>query len=85
MQCQWKDKVLAVNDSTFEKLALDLFQFQYENNSVYQQYINALQIDPGAVETIEQVPFLPLRFFKSHAIQTTSFDPAIVFESSGTT
>jgi len=85
MQCQWKDKVLAVNDSTFEKLALDLFHFQYENNSVYQQYLNALQIDPGAVETIEQIPFLPLRFFKSHAIQTTSFDPAIVFESSGTT
>ena len=85
MQCQWKDKVLAVSDSTFEELALDLFHFQYENNGVYQQYITALSIDPGAVQNIEQVPFLPLRFFKSHAIQTTSFDPAIVFESSGTT
>ena len=85
MQCQWKDKVLAVNDSTFDKLALDLFHFQYENNDVYQQYIKALQIDPGTVKTIEQLPFLPLRFFKSHAIQTTSFDPDIVFESSGTT
>jgi hypothetical protein len=85
MQCQWKDKVLAVNGSTFEQLALDLFRFQYENNTVYRQYTNALEIDPDAVRAIEQVPFLPIRFFKSHRIQTSSFEPATVFESSGTT
>jgi len=48
MQCQWKDKVLAVSGSTFEKLALDLFRFQYENNVVYKQYTNALQVDPDS-------------------------------------
>ena len=85
MQCQWKDKVLAVNGSTFEKLALELFRFQYENNGVYKQYTDALQVDPGVVQTIAQIPFLPIRFFKSHRIQTTSFEPATVFESSGTT
>jgi len=85
MQCQWKDKVLAVNGSTFEQLALELFRFQYENNNVYKQYANALQLDPDAVRAIEQIPFLPIRFFKSHSIQTTSFDPATIFESSGTT
>lgn len=85
MQCQWKDKVLAVNGSTFEQLALDLFRFQYENNAVYMQYTNALQIDPETVQAIEQIPFLPIRFFKSHRIETTFFEPATVFESSGTT
>lgn len=85
MQCQWKDKVLAVSGSTFEKLALDLFRFQYENNVVYKQYTNTLQVDPDSVLTIEQIPFLPIRFFKSHTIHTTVFDPAAVFESSGTT
>jgi phenylacetate-coenzyme A ligase PaaK-like adenylate-forming protein len=85
MQCQWKDKILAVTGSTFEKLALDLFHFQYENNEVYEQYTNALRIEPGSVQTIDQIPFLPIRFFKSHRIQTTIFDPSIVFESSGTT
>ncbi|MEP7377256.1 MAG: acyl transferase [Chitinophagaceae bacterium] len=85
MQCQWKDKVLAVTGSTFEKLALDLFRFQYENNEVYKQYIDALQIDPHIVQTIDKIPFLPIRFFKSHRIQSTIFNPATVFESSGTT
>jgi len=85
MQCQWKDKVLTVTGSTFEKLALDLFHFQYENNLVYRQYTNALKINPDAVKAIDQVPFLPIRFFKSHGIQTTAFEPATVFESSGTT
>ena len=85
MQCQWKDKVLSVNGSTFEQLALDLFRFQYENNYVYKQYTHALQIDPETVQAIEQIPFLPIRFFKSHRIETTIFEPATVFESSGTT
>jgi Acyl-protein synthetase, LuxE len=85
MQCQWKDKILAVNGSTFEALALDLFRFQYENNTVYKQYTDALQIDTAAVQTIDQIPFLPIRFFKSHRIETTAFEPATVFESSGTT
>ena len=84
MQCQWKDKVLAVSGSSFEKLALDLFLFQYENNDVYKQYTDALQIEPGAVQAISQIPFLPIRFFKSHRIQTTVFDPSTIFESSGT-
>lgn len=85
MQCQWKDKVLAVNGSTFESLALALFRYQYENNIVYKQYTNALQIDPDAVQHLSQIPFLPIRFFKSHRVQTAIFEPATIFESSGTT
>lgn len=85
MQCQWKDKVLAVNGSTFEQLALELFRFQYDNNIVYKQYTNALRIDPGTVQNSVQIPFLPIRFFKSHQVQNTIFEPATVFESSGTT
>jgi len=85
MHCQWKDKVLAVTSSTFEKLALDLFRFQYDNNEVYKRYTDALRVDPDTVRSIDQIPFLPIRLFKSHRIQTTTFDPATVFESSGTT
>ena len=85
MHCQWKDKVLAVTDSDFEKLALDLFHFQYENNEVYQQYTDALKINPQTVDDIGKIPFLPIRFFKSHVVASTHFEPSIVFESSGTT
>jgi len=85
MQCQWKDKVLTVTGPEFEKLALELFRFQYQNNEVYQQYVNALQVDMDSIQSLSQVPFLPIRFFKYHAVKTTAFDTAIVFESSGTT
>lgn len=85
MGCQWKDKVLNITAAGFEKLALDLFRFQYENNNVYRQYVNALQVEPGSVQSLQQVPFLPIRFFKSHIVTTTAFDTAVIFESSGTT
>jgi len=85
MQCQWKDKVLAVTPSDFDKLALDLFHFQYQNNPIYRQYADVLNIDPRSVNSIGKIPFLPIRFFKSHKVVTTDFEPSIVFESSGTT
>ena len=85
MQCQWKDKVLSVTEPEFDKLALDLFMFQYRNNDVYKQYVDALGVEPLAVRKITQIPFLPIRFFKSHRIHSTEFEPATIFESSGTT
>ncbi len=33
----------------------------------------------------EEIPFLPVSFFKTHALKTGDFEPGIVFESSGTT
>ncbi len=71
MQCQWKDKILNVTEQEFEKLALELFRFQYENNTIYQQYVNALQVEVETVQSLSQIPFLPIRFFKSHLIKTT--------------
>ncbi|MGZ8508974.1 MAG: LuxE/PaaK family acyltransferase [Chitinophagaceae bacterium] len=85
MGCQWKDKILAVKETGFENLALEIFRFQYENNTVYQQYVNALQVPAERVQSLDQIPFLPIRFFKSHRVSTTSFDATAIFESSGTT
>jgi hypothetical protein len=66
-------------------LALEVFQFQYNNNAIYQQYVNALSIVGSNVRSIDQIPFLPIRFFKTADIKTTVFEPEAVFESSGTT
>jgi phenylacetate-coenzyme A ligase PaaK-like adenylate-forming protein len=85
MESQWKHKIFTVDDQDFEQLALEIFQFQYSKNPVYREYINALQINVSAVQSIMQIPFLPIRFFKSHVIQSTSFTPEAIFESSGTT
>ena len=85
MNSQWIDKVFGVQKDSFEATAVEIFRFQYENNPVYKDYVNALQIDIAKLERIEQIPFLPIQFFKTHAIKTLDFDPVILFESSGTT
>ncbi len=82
---QWNHKILGVKQGDFAATALEIFNFQYHNNAVYNAYINALQVDPGSVRSIEQIPFLPIRFFKSHTVTTGQFEPSMVFESSGTT
>jgi len=81
---QWNHKVFGVKEVGFEALALEVFDFQSKNSPVYREYLQALKINPAAVTSLEQIPFLPVRFFKSHTVQTTLFEPATVFESSGT-
>jgi hypothetical protein len=85
MICEIEDKIFTVEPADFEQLALEVFQFQYNNNAIYQEYVNALSIVGSNVRSIEQIPFLPIRFFKTANIKTTAFEPEAVFESSGTT
>ncbi|HQW44014.1 MAG TPA: acyl transferase [Chitinophagaceae bacterium] len=82
---QWNHKVFRVNGENFESLALEAFRFQSENNPVYSDYLRALGLNPSSIQTIENIPYLPVCFFKSHAIKTSFFEPEAVFESSGTT
>ena len=66
-------------------MALDLFHLQYENNEIYKTYVDTLRIVPKEVNSLEKIPFLPIRFFKSHKVTSTIFEPEVIFESSGTT
>lgn len=69
----------------FEKIALKVFRFQYENNSVYRQFCELLKVEKGSVKLIEEIPFLPIQFFKSHEVLSSSDSVQEVFTSSGTT
>jgi phenylacetate-coenzyme A ligase PaaK-like adenylate-forming protein len=82
---QWNHKILGVKEGDFEELALEVFRFQSANNPIYKAYLEALKVNPLYINKLKQIPFLPIRFFKSHLVQTTSFEPAVIFESSGTT
>ncbi|MGC4034699.1 MAG: acyl transferase [Chitinophagaceae bacterium] len=85
MDDKWNHKIFSVDNTDFYPLALEIFRFQYANNPTYKAYTDALNIDPEKVNTITQIPFLPIRFFKTHKIRTTLFEPQTIFESSGTT
>jgi len=69
----------------FTTQALDLFRFQYEQNPLYRRYASTLGVNPTAVGRLEDIPFLPVSFFKSDKIRTTDFVPETVFTSSATT
>ena len=72
------------NISSFEDKALDSFHFQYRENEVYRQFADLTGVLPSEVRTIKDIPFLPIRFFKTHQVKTGVFEPDAVFESSGT-
>ena len=85
MQDQWNHKMFNQAAGNFDSLALEAFRYQYADNPVYRQYADALNRNPGSVATTEQIPFLPISFFKTHAIKSGSFETQHIFESSGTT
>jgi phenylacetate-coenzyme A ligase PaaK-like adenylate-forming protein len=85
----WNDlyagNIFQVNQNNFEAEALALFRFQAEKNTVYREYIDLLGIDPLKVSRLNEIPFLPIEFFKTHRVATTEFTTDLLFESSGTT
>ena len=69
----------------FEKIALKVFRFQYENNLVYQEFCDFLKVDIQSVKKLQQIPFLPIQFFKNHNVVSNTDEIQEIFTSSGTT
>ncbi len=64
---------------------MEIFRLQYQQNTIYKKYVDSLGIISENINSIETIPFLPISFFKTHEVTTTTFKPEIIFESSGTT
>lgn len=79
------NRVFNVSHYDFDILAIEIFRFQYQHNSLYKAFCESLFVNPATVNSIEQIPFLPISFFKTHSIKTTAFTPEVIYESSGTT
>ncbi|MFT7336387.1 MAG: phenylacetate-coenzyme A ligase PaaK-like adenylate-forming protein, partial [Porticoccaceae bacterium] len=73
------------NQKQFEKIALKVFRFQYQNNLVYQEFCDLLKTDIPKVKSLQQIPFLPIQFFKSHQVVSNTNKIEATFTSSGTT
>ncbi len=70
----------------FDQVALAIFKFQYENNTLYKSFCELMGIQsPEDIKSIQHIPFLPIVFFKHHTIKTGVWDAEDVFKSSGTT
>ena len=80
------DDIFNIKSNTdFEALALEVFKFQFKNNKVYRSFCDLLYKHPSDIKSINEIPFLPIQFFKSHNILSTSSPIEKTFTSSGTT
>lgn len=83
---EWARQVLAIsNEKAFEQIALQTFALQFAHNPVYAAFCNAVGKTPQKVSNLNQIPFLPISFFKTHQVVTGSFTEETLFKSSGTT
>ena len=78
-------KIWQVGDKDFLPLAKMIFEYQQRYCSVYAKYLSLIGFNNSNIEKLSDIPFLPIEFFKQHTIQTETFVPEIVFESSSTT
>ena len=73
------------SDSSFLELSLEIFHYQFENNSFYKSFVEGCKVNPEKVNSLNEIPFLPVELFKSNEIKTGEFQPEAIFTSSTTT
>jgi phenylacetate-coenzyme A ligase PaaK-like adenylate-forming protein len=82
----FSNRVSNLSSDEFENLALELFHFQSQANPIYRKYLAARNLNTEKVNSLDQIPFLPIRFFKDHqVISGDTSDFSEFFSSSGTT
>jgi len=73
------------SDKSFEDLALIIFKHQAKNNAVYKEFISYLNINILDINNLNDIPFLPIQFFKTHKVVSSKAKIETTFLSSGTT
>ena len=73
------------NKEEFKALSLAVFKHQFKNNKVYRSFCDLLFVHPSSISTIEEIPFLPIQFFKSRKVLSSLDEIQETFTSSGTT
>jgi len=72
------------DNESFSRLALSIFRLQAGKNPVYRSFVESLGIDPGAVNKITDIPFLPSEVFRTRKVILEGLNEKLVFESSMT-
>ena len=81
-----KDQVFNIQSrEEFNNVALSVFKHQFKNNKIYRSFCDLLYIHTSDVQTIEQIPFLPIQFFKTRKVISSIDEVQETFSSSGTT
>lgn len=80
------DRIFSNNAvADFDEISLEIFAYQASFCPVYTEYLSLLGISPARISCLEDIPFLPIEFFKNHRVSSVPGDAQIIFSSSGTT
>lgn len=77
-------QIAHISVANFDEIALEVFRYQATFNPLYEAYLKLLKIKPAQIKSLDTIPFLPISFFKTHAVKTGEWVPEAVFTSSGT-
>lgn len=81
-----KDQIFNISsEEEFLQTCLEVFKFQYLNNKIYNKFCKLLNKDPENTLAPEDIPFLPIEFFKTKKVVSFEGKEADIFTSSGTT
>ena len=81
-----KNEVFSIqDDEDFTNVALKVFRHQFENNNIYRSFCDLLFVHYSDVKKVADIPFLPIQFFKTHSVISSSEKIQETFTSSGTT
>ncbi|MFB9051693.1 acyl transferase [Formosa undariae] len=72
-------------EAQFNEHALNVFNFQFKNNRTYRSFCDLLYIHPSDIKHYKEIPFLPIEFFKTREILSSTEAVQCTFSSSGTT
>ena len=76
----------ATTDEEFDRLARDVFAFQYDRCAPYRAYCDRLKLVPQNVTHWKQIPAVPTSAFKDFALTCFPVEEAVAeFHTSGTT
>lgn len=83
---QIKERIFNIKTlQDFTDLTFDIFDYQYNNNNIYRQYVQLIGCNPKQITNIKDIPFLPIEFFKLSKIVSGNDKEKVIFLSSGTT
>ncbi|EIM76436.1 acyl-protein synthetase LuxE [Nitritalea halalkaliphila LW7] len=82
----FSEHILNAKSIDFDSKALEIFHFQAVHNPIYAAYLRARGIRSSSVQRVEEIPFLPIQFFKQHAVVSGDLSRMqACYTSSGTT
>ncbi|WP_299015251.1 acyl transferase [uncultured Polaribacter sp.] len=80
------DKIFSIqNPQEFETIALAVFKHQFKHNKAYRSFCTLINVYASDVTKVEEIPFLPIQFFKSRPVLSSTEKIQETFTSSGTT